>query len=73
MKTDAEIRQQGMQALIQALGLVDAERFLAAFGQGRFDYTEWRRASLQWNDSLDALADAANAYSDRIEADQQTV
>lgn len=30
MNTEAEIRVKGMQALIGALGLVDAERFMAA-------------------------------------------
>lgn len=32
MKTAAEIRTTGMQALIAVLGLVEAERFIAALG-----------------------------------------
>jgi hypothetical protein len=43
MKTDAEIRQEGMRALIQSLGAVEAERFVASLSKDRFDYTEWRR------------------------------
>ena len=43
MKTEAEIRMKGMQALISALGLVEAERFLVAVSRDKFDYTEWRR------------------------------
>lgn len=43
MKTEAEIRIAGMQALISALGLVEAERFMVAVSRDRFNYTEWRR------------------------------
>ena len=46
MKTEAEIRMTGMNALIQALGLVEAERFLMAISRERFNYTEWRRTGL---------------------------
>ena len=41
MKTEAEIRLAGMQALIGALGLVETERFLAAVSRDKFNYTEW--------------------------------
>lgn len=46
MKTETEIRMTGMNALIQALGLVEAERFLMAISRERFNYTEWRRTGL---------------------------
>lgn len=46
MRTDSEIRMQGMQALIGALGLIEAERFLIAVNQDKFNYTEWRRTGL---------------------------
>ncbi len=46
MNSEAEIRLKGMQALIGALGLVDAERFMAASSNGRFDYPPWRRQEL---------------------------
>jgi len=46
MKTDSEIRMQGMQALIGSLGLIEAERFLIAVNQDKFNYTEWRRTGL---------------------------
>ena len=42
--------ERGMQALISALGLVEAERFLVAVSRDRFDYTEWRRTGLARND-----------------------
>jgi hypothetical protein len=46
MRTDSEIRVQGMQALIGSLGLVEAERFLMAVNLEKFNYTEWRRTGL---------------------------
>jgi hypothetical protein len=33
---------------MQALGAVDAERFVALINRERFDYTEWR--ATQWAD-----------------------
>jgi len=51
-----------MQALIQALGLVEAERFMAAVSRDRFDYTKWRRLGLP-NLPLNELAERANRLS----------
>ena len=48
MKTEAEIRNAGMCALIQALGIVEAGRFVALINRERLDYTEWRKS--QWSD-----------------------
>jgi len=48
MRTDVEIRLNGVRALIQALGAVEAERFVALINRKRFDYTEWRKT--QWPD-----------------------
>jgi hypothetical protein len=65
MKTDSEIRMQGMQALIGALGLIEAERFLMAVNQDRFDYTEWRRTGLPTM-SIEQIAKEANALSSQL-------
>lgn len=62
MNTEAEIRVKGMQALIGALGLVDAERFMAANSRDRFNYTEWRSHGLP-DTNLQDLAAAANQVS----------
>lgn len=62
MNTEAEIRVKGMQALIDALGLVDAERFVAANSRDRFNYTEWRRLGLP-DVGLQYLAIAADQMS----------
>lgn len=48
MRTDTEIRAEGFNALINALGEVEAERFIALMRRESFDYTQWRRT--QWLD-----------------------
>ena len=65
MKTDAEIRQEGMKALIIALGEVEAERFIAAISRERFDYTEWRKTHLPEMD-VRSLSEMAAHYVDDI-------
>ncbi len=60
MKTEAEIRMAGMQALINALGLVEAERFMVSVSRDRFNYTEWRHHGLPQM-PLEVLAQTANA------------
>jgi len=42
-KTDTEIKQTGLHALVDALGEVDAERFIALLHREPFDYTTWQR------------------------------
>lgn len=65
MKTEAEIRMTGMQALISTLGLVEAERFLVALSRDRFDYTEWRRTGLP-EMSVEMIAEQANQLSKKL-------
>ncbi|MSP97934.1 MAG: hypothetical protein EXR29_12070 [Betaproteobacteria bacterium] len=65
MKTDAEIRMAGMQALINALGLIEAECFMMSVSRDRFNYTEWRRHGLP-EIPLDALAQTANLYAGEL-------
>lgn len=43
MITDTEIRLRGVEALIQALGEVRAERFISLILREPFDYTEWQQ------------------------------
>ena len=62
MKTEAEIRQEGMRALIQALGAVEAERFVAALTRERFDYTEWRKTGLPDLD-VETISNEATRYA----------
>ena len=70
MRTEAELRMQGMQALITAMGLVEAERFLAAVSKDRFNYTEWRRRGLP-ELTIDAIAQQANALSESFQAEER--
>ena len=48
MKTDTEIRHEGIKALISSLGDVNAERFIALISREPFDYTTWQRGL--WGD-----------------------
>ena len=43
MITDSEIKQNGIKTLIENLGLVEAERFIALIQREAFDYTVWRK------------------------------
>jgi len=44
MITDTEIRIKGFEALISALGEVDAERFITLIMRKPFDYTKWHKS-----------------------------
>lgn len=66
MKTEAEIRMKGMQALISALGLIEAERFLAAVSRDKFDYTEWRRIGPP-DMTVEKIAAAANTLAEKLD------
>ncbi|MDN3514703.1 MAG: hypothetical protein NG747_09915 [Candidatus Brocadia sp.] len=43
MITDAEIKIKGIEALINTLGEVEAERFISLVMREPFDYTKWQR------------------------------
>jgi hypothetical protein len=47
--TPVELNQKGFEALIAALGYVDAVRFIKQFDSGRGNYTSDRH---QWLDAL---------------------
>ena len=38
-----ELLSRGMECLVESLGIVDAEYFIAAVRRERFDYTKWQR------------------------------
>jgi hypothetical protein len=60
MKTDTDIRFEGIRVLMQVLGTVEAERFIALINHECFDYTEWRKS--QWQDeTVASLATRARA------------
>ncbi len=43
MRTDTEIKIEGFEILSNALGWVDAERFISLIQREKFDYTKWRQ------------------------------
>ncbi len=68
MITDTELRLQGIRVLAQALGSVEAERFVALIQREPFDYTKWRQD--QWTDlSIDEISQRAMAVRNQ-EAEQ---
>jgi hypothetical protein len=46
MITDTEIKIKGFQVLVDALGRVEAERFVSLVMREPFDYTDWQRSLL---------------------------
>ena len=43
MRADTLIRTEGMRALNERLGIVEAERFITLIIREPFDYTEWQQ------------------------------
>lgn len=43
MSTDNEVRVRGLRALVDALGTVEAERFISLILREPFDYAIWQR------------------------------
>jgi hypothetical protein len=56
--SDTEIRSTGLRALINALGEVQAQKFIALIQRQPFDYTEWQR-SLWPDKSIQEISTAA--------------
>ena len=58
MITDEELKMEGIKALAEALGDVQAEKFIALIMRSPFDYTKWQRKL--WDEkSVDEISDAA--------------
>ena len=67
MTTDTEIRVLGLKALTDALGDVDAERFITLVLREPFDYTAWQKDL--WQDrSVRDISKAAMARRERERA-----
>ena len=43
MRTDIEIRVHGLRTLVDALGIVEAEKFISLILREPFDYTKWQQ------------------------------
>lgn len=68
-RTDTVVRNEGMTALLEKLGEVDAERFITLIVREPFDYTKWRE-NLFDGESIESLAKKANAYSSGFAANK---
>lgn len=66
MKTDAVIKQEGMNALVSKLGYVDAERFIVLMSRESFDYTKWREDNLENDISVRELSRKAMGCVEQI-------
>jgi len=43
MKSDTQLKCDGMRILAEYLGIIEAERFITLMLRDPFDYTEWQR------------------------------
>ena len=59
MRTDTLVKSEGMKTLLDNLGRVDAERFIALIIREPFDYTQWRSGLQEENISLRELSQRA--------------
>jgi hypothetical protein len=41
--SNTEIMDKGFKCLLENLGVIETEKFIALINRERFDYTEWRR------------------------------
>ena len=48
MKTDLEVRAEGMSIFLKYMDVIEAERFISIIQSDKFDYTKWRQ--YLWND-----------------------
>jgi len=61
MRTEEEIKELGLKALVNNLGDVDAEKFISLIIKEPFDYTEWQK-SLWKNKGVDQISEEAMNY-----------
>ena len=62
MMNSTVLLNKGIQCLMENLGLVEAERFIALLHADAFDYTEWRRENLFNDMTVEELLKAAMDY-----------
>jgi hypothetical protein len=65
MRSTAVIRKEGMEYLIEKLGVLETEVFISNLLRDRFDYTEWQRDYFD-KYSLDDFLDKAAEYDQKV-------
>jgi hypothetical protein len=73
MKTQNEIIEQGYQALVDSLGILDAIRFIQHFSPGEGNYTEERYQWLQQKSLDDIFKDIPQNSEDNSNQYQETI
>ena len=68
MFTDIEIRRKGLRVLIDALGNVNAEKFISLIIKEPFDYTEWQ-SNLWNNNSVEQISESALHFRKSLDED----
>lgn len=61
MMTDTVLKNTGMKILVEKLGKVEAERFIALIIREPFDYTKWQRDIFEGM-SVKEISEAAMEY-----------
>ena len=61
MRTDTDIKIQGLEILTEILGEVDAEKFIALMLKEQFNYTDWQKTLWQ-NKPIDCIHEEAAEY-----------
>jgi hypothetical protein len=67
MRSDTLIRHDGIQALRERLGPVDAERFIVLINREAFDYTEWQQTLWQ-DENIDEVFARAKKHTEQVES-----
>ena len=62
MNSAVELMDAGFEYLVERLGVVDAERFVAMIKRDSFDYTLWRREYFDKMD-LNQVSEEAAVYA----------
>ena len=60
--TDNELAVKCMDVLLNAVGPVDAARFVGLVVNSTFDYTEWRKSNLFQGETVDSLCDQIERF-----------
>jgi hypothetical protein len=66
-RSDTVVRVDAIDALLNALGAVDTERFICMVKRDTFDYTEWQRGLFKGM-SIDEIHNAATEHYEKTHA-----
>ena len=64
-KSDTVLKKEGFKILLDKLGLVDMERFIALINREKLDYTKWRKDLFE-DMSIDELSTKADEFSNKL-------